>query len=99
AIPLIHKTHMGNTLEVGIVNTENVAWSWVVNPPRRWQQSRRPRIPRLEVARLPMAPAYERRTPGVAFIQPAVAEVFPHPVAVVVARGFADTDFGKVNFL
>src|SRR5690606_1312670 len=62
------------------------------------KQRRAPRGPWLGISSLPMAPAHEGRAPGIALVQPAVAEVFRYAGAVVAARGFLGADFGEVDF-
>ena len=61
------------------------------------EQCGTPRIARLRIAGLPVAPAHEGGTPGISFVQPAVTEVFRHTGAVVTAGGFRHTHLCTVD--
>src|SRR5690606_897320 len=105
SFPPVYKTHMGNAPQVGVVNTEHITRPGnrlaaasryrVISVPYGsafGEKRRAPGVARRGVARLAVAPAHEGGAPGIAFIQPAVAEVFRHPTAVVASCRFFHAD-------
>ena len=111
-IPAIYKPHVGNALQVGVVDAEYVSRSGcgpiagkrpgvaqMPEGPTGGEQCRTPGITRGIIPRLPVTPADKCGTPRIAFAQSAITEVLRNPAAVVPARNFADANFLAVNFL
>src|SRR5690606_11469348 len=105
-IPLIHEAAMGNPLFGSDVNAEYVTCLRLLVPQSRrirpndllrWKKRCCPRIPRLGISGLAIAPAYECCAPLITFAQAAVLQVLPYPRAIIVTDRFLHAGLSTVN--